>query len=80
MALSNGVRLPVGTAEVFPAGCHLLPDSISEAQDWGRGNPGADPGRGHEGSRSFRTGNPIGFSPERTGTGDGKAEELFAGV
>lgn len=34
MALSNGVRLPVGMAEVFPAGCHLLPDSISEAQDW----------------------------------------------
>jgi hypothetical protein len=21
-------------AEVFPAGCHLLPDSITEAQDW----------------------------------------------
>jgi len=34
VALSNGVRLPVGMAEVFPAGCHLLPDSISEAQDW----------------------------------------------
>jgi hypothetical protein len=34
MSLSNGVRLPVGMAEVFPAGCHLLPDSISEAQDW----------------------------------------------
>lgn len=34
MALSNGVRLPVATAEVFPAGCHLMPDSISEAQDW----------------------------------------------
>jgi hypothetical protein len=34
MALSTGVRLPVSMAEVFPAGCHLLPDSISEAQDW----------------------------------------------
>ena len=34
MALSTGVRLPVGMAEVFPAGCHLLPDSITEAQDW----------------------------------------------
>jgi len=34
VALSTGVRLPVGMAEVFPAGCHLLPDSITEAQDW----------------------------------------------
>jgi hypothetical protein len=34
MALNAGVRLPVGMAEVFPAGCHLLPDSITEAQDW----------------------------------------------
>jgi hypothetical protein len=34
MALGNGVRLPVGMAEVFPAGCHLLPESITEAQDW----------------------------------------------
>jgi hypothetical protein len=34
MALSTGVRLPVGMADVFPAGCHLLPDSISEAQGW----------------------------------------------
>ncbi len=34
MSLNAGVRLPVGMAEVFPAGCHLLPDSITEAQDW----------------------------------------------
>jgi hypothetical protein len=34
LALSTGVRLPVGMAAVFPAGCHLLPDSITEAQDW----------------------------------------------
>ena len=34
MALSNGARLPIGMAEVFPAGCHLVPDSITEAQDW----------------------------------------------
>jgi hypothetical protein len=34
MAFNPGVRLPVGMAEVFPAGCHLLPDSITEAQDW----------------------------------------------
>jgi hypothetical protein len=34
MALSNGVRLPVAMSEVFPKGCHLLPESITEAQDW----------------------------------------------
>jgi len=34
MAIGNGVRLPVGTGGVFPAGCRLLPDSITEAQDW----------------------------------------------
>ena len=34
MAFGNGVRLPVGMAQVFPAGCHLVPDSITEAQDW----------------------------------------------
>jgi hypothetical protein len=34
MAISNGSRLPVGMAEVFPAGCCLVPDSITEAQDW----------------------------------------------
>jgi hypothetical protein len=34
MAISNGSRLPVGMAEAFPAGCALVPDSITEAQDW----------------------------------------------
>src|SRR5215470_129031 len=34
MALSNGARLPIGMAEVFPARCHLVPGSITEAQDW----------------------------------------------
>src|SRR5215470_6836426 len=34
MALGNGARLPIGMAEVFPAGCHLVPDSITEAKDW----------------------------------------------
>jgi hypothetical protein len=34
MAVGNGARLPVGMAGVFPAGCHLVPDSITEAQDW----------------------------------------------
>jgi hypothetical protein len=34
MSLNPGIRLAVPMAEVFPAGCHLLPDSITEAQDW----------------------------------------------
>ena len=34
MALGNGARLPVPMAAVFPAACHLVPDSITEAQDW----------------------------------------------
>ena len=32
MALNSGVRLPVGMADVFPYGCHLVPGSITEAQ------------------------------------------------
>jgi hypothetical protein len=34
MAFRNGTRLPVSMAQVFPAGCHLMPDSIAEAQDY----------------------------------------------
>jgi hypothetical protein len=34
MALRNGLRLPVGMHDVFPHGCHLLPDSITEAMDY----------------------------------------------
>jgi hypothetical protein len=34
MAVGNGVRLPVAHAELFPHGCHLVPDSITEAQAW----------------------------------------------
>jgi hypothetical protein len=34
MAITAGIRLPVAHAEVFPQGCHLVPDSITEAQDW----------------------------------------------
>ncbi len=34
MALKNGSRLPVSMHEVFPHGCHLMPDSITEAQDY----------------------------------------------
>jgi len=43
VALSTGVRLPVSMAEVFPAGCHLLPDSITEAQDWDAATRSAPP-------------------------------------
>ena len=51
--LSNGARLPVGMADVFPAGCHLIPDSIIEAMDYdeatGRKSPAVDQ----------RTGKPV---------------------
>ena len=44
--LSNGARLPATMADVFPAGCHLVPDSITEAQDYdeatGRRSPAVD--------------------------------------
>jgi hypothetical protein len=34
MAFKNGTRLPVTMAQVFPQGCHLMPDSITEAIDY----------------------------------------------
>jgi hypothetical protein len=34
MALRNGSRFPVSMQQVFPHGCHLMPDSITEAQDY----------------------------------------------
>jgi hypothetical protein len=34
MALSPGSRLPVSSNVVFPYGCCLVPDSITEAQDY----------------------------------------------
>jgi hypothetical protein len=34
MAVTAGIRLPVAHGDVFPHGCHLVPDSITEAQDW----------------------------------------------
>ena len=34
MALKNGSRLGVSMADVFPYGCHLVPGSITEAQDY----------------------------------------------
>jgi hypothetical protein len=34
MALRNGARLAASNQEVFPHGCHLLPDSIAEAIDY----------------------------------------------
>src|SRR5438046_2184469 len=32
--IRNGARFPVTMAQVFPHGCHLMPDSITEAQDY----------------------------------------------
>jgi hypothetical protein len=34
MALRNGSRFAVSMADVFSHGCHLVPDSITEAQDY----------------------------------------------
>jgi hypothetical protein len=34
MALRNGSRLTVSMHDVFPHGCHLMPGSITEAQDY----------------------------------------------
>jgi hypothetical protein len=46
MALKGGSRFPVAQADVFPHGCHLVPDSISEAIDYDeetkRRSPAAD--------------------------------------
>ena len=46
MALSGGTRFKVSMGEVFPAGCVLVPGSITEAQDYdersGRRSPAKD--------------------------------------
>lgn len=46
MALRNGMRFKITMAEVFPAGCVLVPSSITEAQDYdertGRRSPAKD--------------------------------------
>jgi hypothetical protein len=34
VALKNGSRFAVSMQDVFPHGCHLVPDSIVEAQDY----------------------------------------------
>jgi hypothetical protein len=32
--IKGGTRFPVNMAQVFPHGCHLMPESIAEAQDY----------------------------------------------
>ena len=55
MALRNGSRLGVSMRDVFPHGCHLVPGSITEAQDYdeatGRRSPAVDK---HTGKPVFR--------------------------
>ena len=34
MTIKTGSRFPVSMADAFPQGCYLMPDSISEAQDY----------------------------------------------
>jgi hypothetical protein len=46
MAIKNGVRFPVAMGEIFPHGCHLVPASIVQAEDYdaatGRRSPSID--------------------------------------
>ena len=46
MALRNGSRLGVSMHDVFPHGCHLVPDSITEAQDYDEATGPPVPGGG----------------------------------
>ena len=46
MALRNGSRLGVSMHDVFPHGCHLVPGSITEAQDYDEATGRAVPGGG----------------------------------
>jgi hypothetical protein len=67
MALRNGSRFGVSMAEVFPHGCHLVPDSISEAIDYDeetkRRSPALDK---HTGKPVFQV-RVIDLDPELSG-------------
>jgi hypothetical protein len=45
MAVKGGSRFAVAMGQVFPDGCHLVPDSICEAMDYDE-EPSAGPGGG----------------------------------
>jgi hypothetical protein len=53
MTLNTGKRLPVSMQDVFPHGCHLVPDSIVEAQDYDERTRTRSP------SRDKYTGQPV---------------------
>jgi hypothetical protein len=53
MAFKNGSRLPVSMHDAFPHGCHLVPDSIVEAQDYDERTRTRSP------SRDKYTGQPV---------------------
>jgi hypothetical protein len=68
MALrKNGVRLGVGMADVFPHGCHLVPGSITEVQDYDEAT-GAAQSVGGPGDRQARVPVPgLRLDPELEG-------------
>jgi hypothetical protein len=72
MALRNGSRLHVSMQDVFPHGCHLVPESIVEAQDYdehtGRRSPAVDK---HTGQRVFQV-RVMDMDPELEGSGPGR--------
>ncbi len=67
MALKGGSRFPVAMADVFPHGCHLVPDSISEAIDYDeetkRRSPAVDK---HTGKPVFQV-RVVDMDPELSG-------------
>jgi hypothetical protein len=65
--IRTGSRFPVAMADVFPHGCHLVPDSISEAIDYDeetkRRSPAVDK---HTGKPVFQV-RVIDLDPELSG-------------
>ncbi len=53
MAFKNGLRLPVSMRDVFPHGCCLVPDSITEAMDYDEATRMRSP------ARDKQTGQPV---------------------
>lgn len=45
MAFKTGLRLPVSMRDVFPHGCYLVPDSITEAMDYNEATHTRSPAR-----------------------------------
>ena len=67
MALRNGSRFAVAMGDVFPGGCFLMPDSISEAQDYDEKTKARTPAKDKvTGSRVFQC-RVVDMDPELEG-------------